>query len=344
MDLIKKIVKEIIESKSTLNEEFRGNDFYVYHVAQENTLNSIFKFGFEAFYTASKVGNAYGRGVYSTFSLESSVSNAHRGEYGRIILRCRVKSLRSFLIWDEEIAKKVYGGHWRIESQLALILSPKCFQKLKNGNAIPGSHFWSDGSSDAFTQMINSKDYTSRNAHVADWYTKYDKDFESVVKGYIFKGPHDGDVAVIRDFKNVYPVEYSQDYGRTWKHIQEDVKFKDYVLNDVDLKLEVGRYYDEVPFHFDNGFAKVMKNGKYNYIYKETYKKGTISPIWFDDGASTFSGKGDCLVIYQGQKYILHFKKDSKEFFVLDMDKSFICYLNDLEEYVNRAEDEEDTW
>lgn len=341
MDLIKNIVKEVISerNKVNLNEEFIGNDFYVYHVAREESLSSIFKFGFEAYYTASKVGNAYGRGVYSTFSLESSLKNAKRGEYGRIILKCKLKSLKDFLIWDENIARRVYGGYWRVSKQLDLLCPPNVLSTLKNNN-MKSNRFWSKGRP-IYEEIISYNNYTSQNAHAAHWYGTKNAEFEKCYKGLIFNGPHDGDVAVIRDFKNVIPIEYSVDFGRTWKKAKTDIKFNDYVVNDIDLKYYVGDLYDEVPFHFENNFARVKKNGKYNYLYKKTFKEGVISPIWFDSGAATFSNKGDCLVLLGDTEYILHHKKDSDEFFVLDTNKVFLCYLDDFEVFLSGEYDDD---
>lgn len=332
MTLFGQIVEEI------LNEEFRNDGFYVYHVAREETLKSIFKFGFEAFYTASKVGNAYGRGVYSTFDLKSSITNAKRGEYGRIILRCKVKSLKSFLIWNEDIARKVYGGHWRVASQLELICPKKVLERLIGTKAKP-LHFWSQGEA-IYQEMINPKQFTSQNAHAADWWGEKDKEFGECFKGLIFTGPHDGNVCVIRDFKNVYPVEYSTDFGKTWKPIEQDIKFKDYVLDDVDLKYEVGKYYDEVPFHFTDNFARVVKQGKINYLYKPTYKEGVISNVWFDNGAETFDKKGLCAVLLDDIKYFLYHKNNTDDFYVLDNEGSYLCSLDGFETYLSGEEDE----
>jgi hypothetical protein len=341
MNFIKRLINEELNKRVNLNEEFIGDDFYVYHVAHQETLSSIFKFGFEAFYTASKVGNAYGRGVYSTFDLKSSVNNAKRGEYGKIILKCRVKSLKNFLIWDTDIARKVYGGHWRVSSQLELICPPNVLNRLKNSNGV-ARHFWSSGEY-IYNSITIPKNWTSHNAHAADWYGEKEKEFGKCFKGLIFNGPHDGNVCVIRDFKNVYPIEYSDDMGRTWKPIKADIKFKDYVLDDIDLKYEVGDLYDDVPFNFTNNFARVKKYNKYNYLYKKTYKNGVISPIWFDSGAETFSVKGDCLVLLNNEKYMLHHRKNTDEFYVLDMDRNFLCLLEDFEGYLEHK-DEEDEW
>ena len=96
---LKRLVENVLgESANMIKEYYEGDDFIVYHCAHEETLPSLFKFGFEAYFTARGVGNAYGRGVYTTFSLRSTVNNAKRGEYGRAILKCKIRSFKNFLI------------------------------------------------------------------------------------------------------------------------------------------------------------------------------------------------------------------------------------------------------
>lgn len=306
-----------------LREYFEGDEFYVYHSAREETLSSIFKFGFEAYYAASKMGNTYGRGVYTTFDLNSSIVNAKRGDYGRVILKCRVKSLDNYIIFDERLARTVYGRNWKVYDQLKILCPPNVFKRLPLDAILAHNH------------------YTSYNAIAVTRQARVDKSFAECFDGLIFYGSTDGKVCVVNNFKNIYQVEYSMDFGKSWRPIEKDAKFDEYAVNDVDLKYEIGNYYDEVPFNFTNNFAKVRKDGKYNYLYSKTYKDGVISPVWFDEGADTFNNKGECLVLLNGEKYFLYHEKDSDYFEVLNSDGEYLCYLDDFESYLNG---EEDTW
>ena len=80
----------------------------VYHVAHKKDIESLFEYGFDREYTNSNAGNAYGPGVYSTYSLRSSQKNMTHGLYGGVILELVIKDgFNNFLIFDEDIAKKI---------------------------------------------------------------------------------------------------------------------------------------------------------------------------------------------------------------------------------------------
>lgn len=322
-------LKNLVES--VIQEYYEGDDFIVYHCARKETLEGIFRFGFEAFYTAKGAGNMYGRGVYSTFSLQSSIVNAKRGDYGNVILKCKVRSIKDFLIFDKQLAIREYGENWRMEDQLRLLVEPKVYEYLmKSGRLDPIINV------DIYRSSVNA-----RNAHILD--REYPK-FGERIQGYIFRGNRDGDVAVIKDFKNVIPLQYTLDMGKTWRDIPRTKDYQKNIVNDVDLKFHVGKLYDEVPFNFTNGFAKVGKNGKINYLNQETYKDGVISDVWFDSGSDTFTNDGFCLVYKDNTPYYIYYDKDDKTYSVLDNDKEFICYLSDFQDYLDNGFDDFSTW
>ena len=181
--------------KEILTEEIISrNEIYVYHCAKQENLQSIGEVGFERYFTAGGVGNAYGPGIYSTFDLESSIINAKRGEYGDVILKCKLKSLRNFLIYTKDVAKKIYGRE-DIDFQLRKILKPDDYNKLASENRMPNRKFWMTG--DNIYKLITNDpslgiQYTSYCCHAADWYGGKNPSFDNSIDGFVFNGPHDG--------------------------------------------------------------------------------------------------------------------------------------------------------
>lgn len=322
-------LKQLVES--VLQEYYEGNDFIVYHCARKETLPSLFKFGFEGYYAAKGVGNMYGRGVYSTFSLRSSINNAERGEYGKVILKCKVRSIKNFLIFIKDLAIREYGENWKIEDQLKLLVPSKYLERLeKNGmlHSVTNVNVrHSSVNAYAFTSLEDSMPEIGKN-----------------VEGYIFVGNHDGDVAVIKDFKNVLPIQYSIDMGKTWRDIPITKSYEKNIVNDVDLKYRVGKLYDKVPYNFTNGFAKVEKGGKINYLNQKNYQDGVISDVWFDSGSDTFTNNGYCLVYKDGTPYYIYYDNDDDTYSILDNDKNFICYISEFQDYLDNGFEDFSKW
>lgn len=240
------IFLKALEKQKLTEEIVNKNEIYVYHCAKYENLQSIGEVGFERYFTAGGVGNAYGPGIYSTFDLNSSVINARRGEYGNVILKCRLKSLRNFLIYTKDVAKQIYGRD-DIDFQLRKILKPEDYNQLKAEGRKPNSKFWMMGDN-IYKLIINDPSlniqYTSYCCHAADWYGGKNASFDNSIDGFVFNGPHDGYVCIIRDFKIAYPVEVSYsvrngEYARTGQIRFEPFKthefFEDFAKNDVDL-------------------------------------------------------------------------------------------------------------
>ena len=258
------LLKNAIDYNLLTEEIVSKNEIYVYHCAHFKDLESIGTTGFERYFSARGVGNAYGSGIYSTFDLKSSVKNALEDKYGKVILKCKLKSIRNFLIYIPEIARQVYGNP-SIDFQLQKILSKEDYNKLKNETRFPSPHFWTHG--DNIYKLITNdpslnipSDRSSNCCHAVDWYAWKNPSVDAAVEGFIFKGPVDGVVCIIRDFKIAYPVEYSLsvhngDFRRncsdTWyaishpetidvnlikfEQFKTNEEFEDFAKNDVDL-------------------------------------------------------------------------------------------------------------
>lgn len=370
------ILKNTIDK--ILNEEIVGKDeMYVYHCAKYENLQSIGEVGFERFYTANGVGNAYGPGIYSTFDVQSSITNARRGEYGDVILKCKVKSFRNFLIYADDVASKIYGKNSSLDSQLKRILSPQTYNLLRNETRTPNSRWWFHGGT-IYQNIINDPSlhipYESNCCHACDWYGSKNPDFDNAVDGFIFHGPHDGFVCILRDFKIAYPVEVSFDIHNrkyvdastiTFQPFKTHENFEEFAKNDVDLIRQLkkigmldkfdgyrcdacggdGKTYNgtycakcfgtgirrKVPDYFTNNFARVMIDGKYNYLYRKNYTHGVISPIGFDRAPITFSENGTAPVSIGDDNFIIKLTEPPIKFSVYTPDGQYLCNLKEIE-------------
>ena len=319
MDLFGSVVRKV------LKEEFEKGGFYVFHGTKNTAEEGIASKGFERFFTATNGGNLYGPGVYTTYKLSNAGQNA-RGAYGQIMFKLRVKSLRNFVIYDEDIAKRVYGNP-SVDYQLQKILTPEQYNKMRNSSYYD------------YNKIINSrKDDKSSNCalYLCGYLEHIDREAGYQINGFIFKGNHDGYVCFLRDFKNAYPVQISRDCGKTWEEFKGKETLKKYGIDDVDLKWQLGKHnyqlmqeLDEVPYFFINGFAKVRKGDKYNFLYrKKPLKEGVISPVWFDYAPDTFTNKGTALVEIDGDKFILRLDTSTNKFYVYYDDGTYLCKLD----------------
>lgn len=336
-----------------LKEGFERDGYlYVYHMTEKKSLEGgIYKTGFDRYYTGNN-SNMYGPGVYTTLypsfdpraEVKDSIGRPNpeldksRGHiYGHVMIKMRARkgAIKNFLIFDEKWAKIQYKNNWKIEDQLRVLLKPETFDKIKAQHP----YEWN--------QMCNGSENYERGygAHTASELCAINYDMNRAIRGYIFHGPGDGFVCIFKDFAAVTPVAESTDYGHTFKPIELDPMFDEYVTNNVDLRREFGAeyqydnksgkkkmmrnaYYDEMPDRFTNGYARVKKDGKYNFLYFKTFKNGLISPVWFDEAPATFSRAGTARVIINGEPYWIANKNDN--FVIYDENGQFLSYLRDF--------------
>lgn len=319
--------------KKILTEDFEHDGFYVYHGTKAESLDGLGEAGLERIFTDSNGGNMYGAGVYSTYKLASGYQNTN-GTYGGCLLKMKVKSLRNFVIYDNDIALKVYKNT-SIDFQLRKIFTPEQYQELRNSRYID------------YDKVCNTRGdlYTSTCAlHLIHALKNNHPSLYYCINGYIFFGHNDGYVCLIEDFKNVYPVAITTDGGKTFQPFSGSKTFDRYAKNDVDIKWQLGkRNYelykslDEMPFHYTNNFARIVKDGKCNFLFRgKPFEEGPISPVWFNEAPETFNNKGNCLVTLGKDRLILHLDDKNKKFYVYYEDGTYLCELDDLASFVDQ--------
>ena len=346
-----------IVNKVLINEGFaEDGTLYVYHFTHKENLASISKGGFSRYFTG-KNSNAYGPGVYtnmepscSTDSLAYDDLDRKRIEvYGSMMLKLKVVKggLRNFLIFHMPLARRVYGHHWRVEDQLKLILDPDTYERVKREQP----RDWQ-----TICQEHYDKYATSDLARVASHMCERDKTLDNLIRGYAFTGRYDGYVAIFKDFTVLKPVAVSYDLGHNFKEIKVDPRYDEYVINNYDIWRELGvencynvktnqkkyganAFYDVLPKYFTKGYARVEKDGKYNYLYIKTFKEGPISPVWFDAAPVTFDSDGMANVTIEGMLYKLRNYNDM--FLIYDEKGKLISSLEDFNLNKNEQENQE---
>lgn len=141
-------------------------------------------------------GSLYGRGIYTVYNLAGTITE--RGGYGNYIYKLKV-NLYGFISFNPEITKKIYGESLTLSQQYETISGKRgyIFEQLKELENRNLRDKWSEG-----------PQFSSDLAKEASSFLK------GKVKGILFSGRRDGDVAVIYDPLTVVPV--------AWKYINPD--------------------------------------------------------------------------------------------------------------------------
>lgn len=254
----------------------------LYQVAFKDRLKSIFRNGFSIQFASTAGGNFYCTGLYSTFKLDSTIDNLRRHpDYGDCILKFGIESFDRFLIYNKKIAMETYGENYSIEKQLDILFKdyPEKLQYIKNHHS--------------YGYIVNTDigGYSSNKVQeflkmMGGMLCACDKQLEEYdIRGFIFHGANDGYVCIIRDYKSIIPLVYSEDGGKTWKDdlftettIDNSAKSKDPIRF---LGKEYVNYIDPKFYTEENGWWLVRRKSdkRYNLINDET--KEFMLPIWF---------------------------------------------------------------
>ena len=246
------------ENYSLLNEQITSGSVTVYHRTslfpksflyslspiKGNVIDKITKEGYR-----TSAGNYYGLGVYTTYDIYSQLSE-NMLQYGPIIIENKILSLDGYLIFDYDVAKKIYGKNYTLDNQLRLILG-KDWNEFKNDEEIIGLI---DELPTTFSSNISEKFY----------YLAKDTKIFTKIKGMVFTGREDGRVLVCYDKKNIEPIRYTEDDGRTWKNLFNKEIYNrtknspkregiiGHIINKLDNCLAVRLSNDESEYLFNN--------------------------------------------------------------------------------------------
>jgi hypothetical protein len=173
-----------------LFEEIYGKIAIGYHRTSEQgmkvfTSGGRFHYGF---------GQAYGPGVYLTYDLKSQLTDQMK-VYGEYIIKAKV-NLDNFLIFDPEVARKVYPS------------SPTVGEQLVNVFRIPRDRITKIFGQEVISHLTPSREYySSRDAQY--FINNFSRWVTGNTKGLVFTGATDGKVIVAYHDRSVIPLAYA---------------------------------------------------------------------------------------------------------------------------------------
>jgi hypothetical protein len=254
---LEKVKQFLLERKGFLDEDVTSGNVTVYHRTGRKYGDSSVKGIAADGYTVGN-GADYGIGVYTTYDLESQLRENMVKIYGNIIIESKVISLDKFLIFDYDVAKKIYGNvNYTLDNQLRLILG-------KNWNDFKNNNFLKE-----LIEEVTVVKYTSDIAKT--FYEQFEQSIVKSLRGIVFTGRNDGKVLISYDRKNVEPLRYTTDEGKNWNNIINKNIYKrlkrynpeesetniEHMMNKLDLNFNL--YKNEKNFIINNIDKFIMK-------------------------------------------------------------------------------------
>ena len=372
-NLFENVVKQLLtENTDNTNAKIElvsgGKGFYLYHCAFEETIENIALVGNRRQYTAKGAGNLYGDGVYTTYTLKSSIINASSWKYGDVIVKLLcTDNIKDYIIFDPIVCRQAHGKDLLPSQQFERILKPHqdVWQKIINkwpGTISAYDSYYKENYYTAHGAQPTWANYLSGMAHYGA--LKY-------IRGLIFSGQNDGNVCVVFRFASCHPIamanrsEYSKEiksydkngnmvhYSQPQLIARDEIHCKFHpidtqnyiyrsIADNVDLYKEL--YPDYTYFRtegFSNGYAVVGNGRLYRILSHYLYNRGIngdgrICNLWFDEvyGVSFSNGVDSIMKVkYKGVDYILK-RIDVENYDVYDMQGHYLCDLNELEQRV----------
>lgn len=191
---------QVFAAKTNPNQvDLNGTTLTVYHRTKSNDIaNAICDIGF-----AAGGGAMYGKGIYSTYDLKSSLRNSNMQAYGGEVVKAEV-DISGFVICDYDLAKQIYGQNYKLIDQI------KALNLDRRANLDMG-------------RIANWSEELEKGGWTSDIACPLShKIVNSGARGIIFTGRNDGKVCVSFREINVTPLEHAWVDGRTYKNPQWD--------------------------------------------------------------------------------------------------------------------------
>jgi hypothetical protein len=201
-----KYIKLILENLSSINnleEDITAGRAVVYHrTGNDATVKGVSTNGYRV-----GVGAYYGAGIYTCYELESQLRSEMKNSYGSILIENKVRTLDDFIIFDYDIAKKIYKSNYTLDKQLQKILGNE-WSKYKNNKYLKEIIESTEKAQGGFTSNVAQAFYNS-----------FSETIVRKCRGMIMYGRKDGKTLLAYDAKNIVPIRYSLDDGKTWKNV-----------------------------------------------------------------------------------------------------------------------------
>ncbi len=189
--------------------KINGTKLTVYHrtgKSGSDVLGNICNVGFIA-----GGGAAYGAGIYTTYSYESSLQNYNLRGYGAYVLKVEV-DVNGFLIFDYDVAKQVYGDNYRLIDQIKNIIGiDKILNKSLQQSTLDSKLKTIEAISEALEHDIFTSNICSNFVHAYNL-------VENGVNGIVYTGHSDGNCCVAYKSYLMVPLEHAFIDGKTYKN------------------------------------------------------------------------------------------------------------------------------
>jgi hypothetical protein len=228
------------KTQQLLQEEVFGAQAFVYHGSRHDPSQFIPMMLKNEFDPGQGAGAMYGKGLYCVHDLDDSATES--GNYGSYLYKFKV-NLHGYIIFDDDIAKKVYGKY----------LSPAEQAKVC-GYSSHVIKFLEDGFQ---VEADREEQYSSDIARPAS------KVLSGLVKGLVFTGRRDGRVVVVYDASTAIPIAHKNlNGGEGW------IKVDKQSLKDKLLKSASGDFDKEKYGKNNHMLNRLFKNNLYNILNK----------------------------------------------------------------------------
>jgi hypothetical protein len=272
---------------SALLEEVYGINVVAYHRTEsKDIISGILEKGF-----IPGEGMLYGQGFYATYDLDSQLKSGMK-RYGNIILKTFIKAYK-FLIFDYDIAKKVYKDKYTLIDQLENMNLLKYVRDIKT--------------IEEYSKELETIEYSS---DIVLKVYSYEKSIISSINGIIFTGKTDGKVIVVYEPNAIVPMAFSEDDGKSWIKISNKQSLQRYFINKQDV---------------------LTKQNKFQYTYKELTDLVNSNKIPLDNAMNYLINTKDGEYIYNAGRYWKHFdfKKGLDALIDLkDSERIYYAHLN----------------
>lgn len=184
--------------------ELNGTMLTVYHRTKDKEVaGHICNIGFMV-----GGGAAYGAGIYSTFTLKSSLRNYALG-YGPEVLKSEM-DINGFLIFDYDIAKDIYGNNYKLVDQVNVIGEDKIYNSSRN----------KEKQKSVLEKASKDLETAKWTSDIASHITNYFDLDSTGLNGVIYTGRSDGRCAVAYKPTLITPLQHAWVDGKTYKNPQ----------------------------------------------------------------------------------------------------------------------------
>jgi len=223
---------KFLKVEEILDERVFGVQAFVYHGSDIEPKILIPAFVEDEFVPGR--GDVYGKGLYTVYELEGTATE--RGVYGPYIYKLKI-NLHGFIIYDYDVVTKVYGKPMSIWEQLDLLGEEDLKDKVVNARPSPREKLTSE------VAMPDSEKLKGR------------------VKGIVFTGKRDGQVAVVYDPAAVAPVAWKRKGTDQWNKVDKETLRKSLSRTaDMAGSYSVGRFDISDPIAALEKVAKMPAN------------------------------------------------------------------------------------